>query len=82
MAGSYKGAYATAGSLKTAEGRKNVARDCAFPFLRDIFSSFCSERSSRPVELSKFAIYGDVAWSESPLNVTHNALKRSHSKRG
>ena len=40
----------TAGSLKTAEGRKNVARDCAFPFLRDIFSSFCRpERSSRPV---------------------------------
>ena len=40
----------TAGRLRTAEWRKNVARDCAFPILRDIFSSFCRpESSSRPV---------------------------------
>ena len=31
----------TAGRLRTAEWRKNVARDCAFPVLRDIFSSCC-----------------------------------------
>ena len=29
----------TAGRLRTAEWRKNVARDCAFPILRDIFFS-------------------------------------------
>ena len=40
----------TAGRLRTAKWRKNVARDCAFPILRDIFSSFCRpESSSRPV---------------------------------
>ena len=33
-----------------AERRKNEVRDCAFPILRDIFSSFCRpERSNRPV---------------------------------
>ena len=40
----------TARRLRTAEWRKNVARDCAFPVLRDIFSSFCRpQSSSRPV---------------------------------
>ena len=40
----------TAGRLRTPERRKNVARDSAFPILRDIFSSFCRpECSSRPI---------------------------------
>ena len=40
----------TAGRLRTTEWRKNVARDCAFPVLSDIFSLFCRpESSSRPL---------------------------------
>ena len=35
----------TAGRLRTAEWRKNVVRDCAFPMLRDMFSSFCCPES-------------------------------------
>lgn len=39
-----------AGRLRTAESRKNVAWDCALPFLCEIFSSFCRlESSSCPV---------------------------------
>ena len=40
----------TAGRFRKAEWQKNVARDCTFPVLRDICSSFCrSEPSCRPV---------------------------------
>lgn len=37
----------TAGTPRTTERRKNVARDCAFPILRNIFSSFCRHWFSR-----------------------------------
>ena len=40
----------TAGRFRTAKWRKNVARDCAFPILHDIFSSFCRpESTNHPV---------------------------------
>ena len=43
------------GSLRnrTAEWRKNVSRDCAFPVLHDMFSSFCHPESSNSFKLKQ-----------------------------
>ena len=51
----------TAGRLRTAEWRKSVTWDRAFPVLGDIFSSFCRpESSSRPVAWGPYHVVSNI----------------------
>ena len=49
----------TAGRLRTTESQKNVARDCAFPVLRDLFRHSAVLRLSAVI-LRKVSIYNAI----------------------
>ena len=56
----------TAIRLRTAEWRKNVARDCAFPVLRDIFIRHSVVLSLSAVLLRKVPNIGQKSWQYGP----------------